>query len=230
MRFRPMPGLTLALLICLPILIGLGVWQYQRWQWKTGVLAEVEASVSAEPLVGLAELDAAIRAGEPLDFRRIQIAGGKARGQTYHYYRPQGRIQWQPFRRVREMGRTVLVGFPIIDDAKKAEIGAPEIAVPAAGYVRRIRPRRGFAEWTGADHNPVENRWFDINPDGAWLDGARVWIDVSDGGDDAGALPVRYPEIANNHVSYMLTWWSFAVIFIIIYLMLHRRAGRLSRQ
>ncbi|MEM7730550.1 MAG: SURF1 family cytochrome oxidase biogenesis protein [Pseudomonadota bacterium] len=52
-----MPGLTLAVLICLPILIGLGVWQYQRWQWKTGVLAEVEAAVTAPPLDGIYRVD-----------------------------------------------------------------------------------------------------------------------------------------------------------------------------
>ena len=46
-KFRPMPWLTAIVAIMLAILISLGVWQYKRLQWKTTLLAEVEASVTA---------------------------------------------------------------------------------------------------------------------------------------------------------------------------------------
>jgi len=72
-QFRPMPVLTIIVAVMLAILISLGVWQYQRLQWKTDLLAEVEASVTAPPLTSLDDLDRAIAAGEPVDFRRILV-------------------------------------------------------------------------------------------------------------------------------------------------------------
>ena len=219
-----MPGLTLAVLICLPMLIGLGVWQYQRWQWKTGVLAEIEAAVSAPPVSGLDDM---MRLRGPIDFRRIDFSG-EAVGETFHLYRPDGNIQWLPVRVVESAGRRALVAFEPIDDADKVTAPAPEMDGPRAGYIRRIRPRGAVAARIRADSNPDTNRWFAVNPDGAWLAGAELYIDASDGAARAADLPVVMPDVPNNHVSYMLTWWSFAVILLVIYGLLHWRAGRLS--
>lgn len=228
LRFRPMPGLTVAVLICMPILIGLGLWQYQRWQWKAGVLAEIDAAVTAPPLQGVSALTD-LPEDTPIDFRRIQIAGS-AKGQTWHVYRPEGAIQWQPFRIVDTDSQSILVGFPAFDDHLKAEFEQPTIGGTRAGYVRRIRPAGGFSKWIGTDDNPAANRWFTINPDGLWLAGSNLYVDLHSTEIDARELPIRRPDIPNNHVSYMLTWWSFAVILLIIYAILHRRAGRLSWQ
>lgn len=225
-RFRPLPGLTLAVLICLPILMGLGLWQYQRWQWKTDVLAEIEAAVTAPPLQGLAVLTA-LPADAPVDFRRIQISGS-ATGPTWHLYAPEGSIQWQPFRFVQSGTAESLVGFTRFDDRVKEAVSAPELEGDRAGYVRRIRPRTGFEKWLGAAHSPDTNRWFEINPEGAWRLDARRYVDLHPTASDASKLPVMRPDIPNNHVSYMLTWWSFALILTIIYALLHIRAGRLS--
>ena len=225
-RFRPMPGLTAAILICLPILIGLGIWQYQRWKWKTSVLAEIDAAVSAEPLSGLSAL-AALPSGSPVDFRRIQVSGD-AVGPTWHLYRPDGAIQWQPFRLVENDGARALVGFPSFDDARKDQVKPPVMTGSRAGYVRRIRPQNVLGRWVSPDNNPATNRWFTVNPAQSWQSDADIYIDLDATETDASALPIRRPDIANNHVSYMLTWWSFAAILLIIYAILHQRAGRLS--
>jgi len=132
LRFRPKPGLTVAVLICLPILIGLGLWQYQRWQWKTGVLAEIDAAVTAPPLQGVNALTD-LPEDTPIDFRRIQITGS-TQGQTWHVYRPEGAIQWQPFRIVDTDSQLILVGFPAFDDRLKAEFEPPRIEGTRAGY------------------------------------------------------------------------------------------------
>ena len=224
-RFRPMPGLTVAVLVCLPVLIGLGVWQYQRWQWKQGVLAEIEAAVTAPPITGLGALETLTG---PVAFRRIQIQG-EAIGPTWHHYAPSGAISWRPFRIVRDGEAEALVGFPSFDDAVKDTVAPPTLSGPRAGYVRRVRPRTGMAAVMGADHNPEANRWFAVNPDGAWAPEETLWVDLHPAQTDAEALPVRRPDIPNNHVSYMLTWWSFAVILLVIYAILHIRAGRLGR-
>ena len=227
-RFRPMPGLTVAVAICLPILIGLGIWQFQRWQWKTGVLAEVEAAVSAPPLQGLAALSTT---DGPLDFRRIEFTG-QAVGETRHLYHPEGNIAWMPMRVVEESGgqgsARAIVGFPTVADSIKDTASAPVMDGVRAGYVRRIQPRRGFARWLGTPDNPERNRYYQVNAGGDWLPGADLYIDASNNRSSADDLPVVMPDIPNNHVSYMLTWWSFALILLGIYAILHRRAGRLS--
>ncbi|MGB3456784.1 MAG: SURF1 family protein [Litorimonas sp.] len=225
-RFRPMPGLTLAVLICLPLLIGLGIWQYQRWHWKTDVLAEIDAAVTAPPLDGLAAL-AALPPAAAVDFRRISIEG-EAVGPAWHVYAPRGAIEWRPFRRVVSDDAKALVGFRPFDDRIKDTASVPSLGGVRAGYVRRVRSEGRFADWFGAKDNPAMNRWFSVNPDGAWLPGTDLYIELDPTETDADALPVQRPDIPNNHVSYMLTWWSFALILLGIYAMLHHRAGRLS--
>ena len=80
LKFRPMPWLTAITAVMLAILISLGVWQYKRLQWKTNLLAEVEASVTAPPLTSLDDLERAIAAGEPVDFRRIALTASPTAG------------------------------------------------------------------------------------------------------------------------------------------------------
>ena len=82
--FRPMPWLTVITAVMLAALISLGVWQYQRLQWKTDLLAEVEASVTAQPLTSLGDLERAIQAGEPVDFRRIMFTASPVVGEPIY--------------------------------------------------------------------------------------------------------------------------------------------------
>ncbi len=49
-QFRPYPGVTIATVIATAILVGLGVWQLQRLQWKLALIAEVESHMTAPPL------------------------------------------------------------------------------------------------------------------------------------------------------------------------------------
>jgi surfeit locus 1 family protein len=49
----PARGLILLTVVstgALAVLIGLGLWQLQRLQWKEGLIAQIEARVNAEPV------------------------------------------------------------------------------------------------------------------------------------------------------------------------------------
>jgi surfeit locus 1 family protein len=65
----PGVGAGVAVLVCLAILIGLGVWQLQRLQWKEGLLAHV-AALQAEPARPLGEV---LARGGDLDFTRVSF-------------------------------------------------------------------------------------------------------------------------------------------------------------
>lgn len=235
--FRPMPGLTIVTIIALAILIALGTWQYQRLQWKTALLADVEAVAEAPPFRSLNEVQNALESGQPIDFRRIAIEAEytpSAHG-PFFVFTPQNRdISWRVFSPVKASGITVFAALKTIPDkAKDAGINPPEGTVSAIGYVRLARPAKGAAKST-----PEKNRWFGFNPlpeTDNWNNtvpgGAdmRFYIDTVPGAQNADDLRPRRPDIRNNHFDYMLTWYGLALVLLVIYLIMHRRAGRLGR-
>ena len=242
MTFRPMPWLTVITAVMLAALISLGVWQYQRLAWKTDLLAEVEASVTAQPLTSLGDLERAIEAGEPVDFRRIMFTASPTAGEPiYAVYRTQkGGIYWDLFQRYGGIyGR-----FDTVLDANKpsgdAVSPAHIVAGVLVGYVRQDHPMGRVEAWSKSKPSPEKNRWFKFNQTGNWgSSDVRVshYIEISktlpfnttdNGAAAAQALPVRRPSIRNNHRDYMLTWFSFAGLLLIFYVLVHRRAGRLS--
>jgi surfeit locus 1 family protein len=239
LQLRPMPWLTGIVAVMLAILISLGVWQYQRLQWKTALLAEVEASVTSPPLTSLFDLERAIAAGEPVDFRRIEFEADGVIGQPiYHVFKSQtGGIFWDIFVPLRQSNLTLFAVTATITSDEKSEIGdiaSETIVSPWVGYVREDHAMGLIEGWVKSQPNRTTNRWFKFNQDSSWGEGlsgdVRLshYIEIETNATDAASLPVRRPTIRNNHRDYMLTWFSFAGLLVIFYLLLHRRAGRLS--
>jgi surfeit locus 1 family protein len=238
LSFKPMPGLSIVLAISVAILISLGVWQYNRLSWKTALLSEIEASVTAPPFKSLSELARAIEDGNPVDFRRIEFDAIPVAGApSFHLYSSQsGGIYWDVVEPLKSQSYTILAKTGELNNKAKAD--APNKVTQTAqnrfvGYARKTYPMGMIESWVKSKANPDTNRYFYFNQTGDWYEGLRIpriegyYIDVVNA-ENADALPVMRPDIANNHFDYMLTWWSFALIFIIIYLILHKRAGRLS--
>lgn len=239
-QFRPMPWLTAIVAIMLAILISLGVWQYQRLQWKTDLLAEVEASVTASPLTSLEDLERAIEAGEPVDFRRIQFQAPQVTGSPiYAVYKTQtGGIYWDLF---TEYGN-IFARFDTVEDKEKPEKTSvcctSDISLWHIGYVREDHPMGLVESKLKSKPNSESNRWFKFNQSGDWGEENTItthYIDIVESTEfglasitSSDDLPVRRPTIRNNHRDYMLTWFSFAFLLIIFYLLIHRRAGRLK--
>ncbi|HEX4183518.1 MAG TPA: SURF1 family cytochrome oxidase biogenesis protein, partial [Caulobacteraceae bacterium] len=63
-------GMTIAVVIALALLVGLGVWQVQRLHWKEGLLARIHALQAAAP-APLAPLLRRASAGADVDFTRV---------------------------------------------------------------------------------------------------------------------------------------------------------------
>ena len=236
LQFKPMPWLSAITAICLAILISLGVWQYQRLHWKKALLAEVEAAVTAPPLSSLAELEASINAGNPVDFRRIGFSAIVDGSASYLVYssRSDG-IYWRQFSPLKEGEHSFFGALGYIKDKDRSEVpGTP--AQPAispadfAGYIRKDHKMGAIEALVKNEANPESNRYFKFNQTGDWAQGsaALYYIDIDTQIMDAGKLPIKRPEIANNHLDYMLTWFSFAGILLFIYGLIHVRSGRLK--
>jgi len=241
-NFRPFPGLTLFTVFSIAILLALGTWQYQRLQWKTTLLAEVEQAVTAPPFGSLRDVRKALSQGEPTDFRRIEFDAEILSGQTPFlvYSRTKLELSWRTFYAATGDGARVFIATGLVPDSERDSVAAVTDSTlqSYAGYVRTARaPERGAAIST-----PSANRWFSFNPmpeTDDWASGLNgefvvqpidsdYYIDVVIGETSAEALPIKRPQIRNNHFDYMLTWYGLALALFVIYIILHVQRGRLS--
>jgi len=237
--FRPLPGLTVLTAIFLAILLSLGTWQYHRLQWKTALLAEIETAANAPPFTSLREVQTALDAGEPVDFRRY---GSNAMtldpSENFYVFTSVNRdISWRIFAPIENHGVIIFCDLATVSDEMRNNIygRGPSAEIAVIGYIRSARSKSR----SDSKSTPDQNRWFGFNPlpktnDWAEMAGVnadmRFYIDRVEGELDAFDIPIRRPDIRNNHLDYMLTWYSFAGIWLIIYFLLHRQQGRFGRE
>src|SRR5579871_2274138 len=81
-RFRPFVGLSIAAATLLAILVGLGVWQLERLQWKLALIAAVQSHLTAPP-IPLAE---ALRRGADAQYRRVSLDGEFENGKEAYVF------------------------------------------------------------------------------------------------------------------------------------------------
>ena len=232
LRFRPYPGVTIAALIAAAILVGLGVWQLQRLQWKLGLIAEVNGHMTAPPV----SLDDMLRLNrDAAQYRRVALSGrfdnskeayvfttGAAGEPVYHILTPirtdDGRVllvdrgyvpkdRRDPATRMPVDGETRLVGVWRVPDA-------PGAFTPAADALHRIWYARDLRGIAAADHIRLA---------------APVVIEA-----DAAPNPGGWPKggqtvvsFRNEHLSYAVTWFGLAAGLIGVYLAYHMSKGRL---
>jgi surfeit locus 1 family protein len=232
LRFKPYPGATVAVLIATGILIGLGVWQLQRLQWKLALIAEVSGHMIAPPI----SLDDAIKMNaEEAQYRRVALAGrfDNARevyvfttdadgAPVYHVltpfltdddrillvdrgYVPKAKID--PASRASVDGETRLVGVWRVPDA-------PGTFTPAADLAHRIWYARDLKGIAATDRialaAPVVIE-ADATPNpGGWPKGGQTVV-----------------SFRNEHLSYAVTWFGLAAGLIGVYLAYHASKGRL---
>ena len=232
LQFRPYPGITIAAVIATAILIGLGVWQLQRLQWKLALIAEVNGHMSAPPL----PLSEALKdSADAMQYRRVALegrfdnakeayvfttaAGGEA---VYHVLTPfltddghnllvdRGFVpkeKLNPATRTPTDGATRLVGVWRMPDAPGTFTPAPDIA----HRIWYSRDLKGIAE---ADHiqlaAPVVIE-ADATPNpGGWPKGGQTVV-----------------SFRNEHLSYAVTWFGLAAGLLGVYLAYHVSKGRL---
>ena len=210
------------------VLLRLGFWQKERLEWKTEYLAEGERSVEARPFRSLADIERAIAAGEPVNYRRVALDAEPAPDTpVWRVYRGNRGTDflWERFV-VAESGSRgrVLVGY---DEVAGERADVPDFGGRVFGHVRHYSDVEDLAD----NRYRVEaNEYYSFNPDLLWSEGRGVrpdlWIDALPGIASADSLPVRRPDIRNNHFQYMLTWWSFAAMLVVYAVILYRREDR----
>jgi len=233
LRFRPYPGVTVAAVIATAILIGLGVWQLERLQWKLALIAEVNGHMAAAPI----SLGEALKAdADSMQYRRVALSGrfdnakeayvfttGAAGEPVYHVltpfltddgetllvdrgFVPKSRLD--PSARTQIEGETRLVGVWRVPDA-------PGAFTPVPDKAHRIWYARDLQGIAAADHIQLA---------------APVVIEA-----DAAPNPGGWPKggqtvvsFRNEHLSYAVTWFGLAAGLLGVYLAFHISKGRLG--
>ena len=233
-RFRPLLVLTLWFVPALALLIGLGLWQVQRLHWKEALIARVESRIS-EPA---APLDDVLSHGlANAEWRHVSVHGALQNDDELYLFAPSQ--AGQPGYHVvtpllLEGGSAVLIdrGF-VPEDLKNPTArpkGQPAGDVTVTGVLRLSEAPGLFTPAPDQAHRA----WYvkDL-PSMAEAAGVTLRAPIIIEADDT-PNPGEYPkggqtrvDFPNNHLQYALTWFGLALVLAVIYLLYHRKQGRL---
>jgi surfeit locus 1 family protein len=230
--FTPVFWPTVISIPCFLVALALGTWQVQRLGWKQGLIDERTAQLSAAPV----SLPASIEPGDPaLDFHRVRLTGSflhnrelylaarSLRGNT-------GYDVITPLRRAD--GSVVLVDRGWVPNERKLPERRADGQVSGEvtiDGIARTRFRKGYFQ---PDNDPEKNVWFwiDVNAMGQAA-GVKPMPLIVEAGD--GFAPGGWPkggqtrvDLSNNHLSYVVTWYSVALTIVVIYVLWHRKHAR----
>lgn len=219
-------GMTIAALIGLAILVGLGAWQLQRLKWKEGLLAHIAALQSA-PARPIGPVLDALSQGRDVDFTRVKVScPGLAAAPSVELY---AILQGQAGARLisacqveSARYRTVLVDRGFVPDTVTARPAVdPGATTPliVTGVLRKPEHGNLFTPPSSP------RRWFVRDAAGM----ARQLGAPAPAPDFLMAETVTNPEfkglisaplptdIPNRHFEYALTWFGLAGSLACVY-------------
>ncbi|MEJ0026113.1 MAG: SURF1 family protein [Rhizomicrobium sp.] len=234
MRFRPLPGITVAAAILLALLIGLGVWQLQRLQWKLALIEQVNRNLTAPPL----PLDRILALGPKAEYRRVALAGRFDNAKEAYIFGigVEGAPVFHvvvPFQ--TDDGRELLVDRGIVPRDLRDPATRPRGVV--AGETKLVGVWR--APDTGGAFTPqpdLKSRiWFDRDTAAIARNlGVRLSAPAlieADATPNPGGWPRGGQTVVtfrNEHLQYAITWFLMAAGLLAVYIAYHVSAGRLT--
>jgi surfeit locus 1 family protein len=232
--FRPHLVPTLLTIPVVLVCAALGGWQLQRLEWKRALIAQREAAVTGAPVA----LPPSIADARTLEFHPVVDEGVFLHDKEIFLgaIGPKGAAGFDVLTPLREPGgRVVFVnrGFVPTDlkDPAKRAAGQPAGSIRVGGLLRV--PPDTKPGWFVPDNRADINYWF-------WVDlpaiGTAAGLgDVAPFTIDADATPnpggwpkggVTPLVLPNDHLQYAITWFSLAIVALVIYLLSQRGGGR----
>lgn len=231
---------TILTLLALPLLVGLGIWQLERLEWKRALIERIETRTTQPPIPFPSPPDWTVLDPEALDYRPVTVIGRFDHARELHWFgqNEEGAAGYHIITPLTlEDGGYVFVdrGFVPIDlKAPQARAqGQVEGWVTVTGLARRAATR---GHLDVAD-DPQNNVWFvrDIAAMSAAAGVAPVApvFVAADATPNPGGWPkggATRVELRNTHLQYAVTWFGLAAVLIVVYLAYHRVQGRLGRR
>lgn len=239
MRNTELIRLTAFTVAGLALLIGLGVWQLNRLEWKEGLIARIEARTQRAPMT-LKEAIALAREKRDPSYYRVRVEGRFHHAKERYLYALSfdGQPGWHVITPLETVeGNMVLVdrGFvpDSLSDPSTRALGQIQRLVTVTGLVRAPETQALFTP----DNEPDAKRWFSRDLPGmarSMFPGGTIEVapfflevektDVPGGWPDGGQTRL---EIPNNHLQYAITWFLLGACLLIVYgvyvLSLYRR-------
>jgi surfeit locus 1 family protein len=218
------------------VLIGLGTWQLFRLAEKQALLADIAQRTTAPP-ISLSEVLARRDKGAGIEFVAVKTKGTfDHRSERHKLATFEGSPGWEiitPF--TSDEGIVVLVDRGVVSDDVRGVDKRPENTSPVelTAVVRVHDNERGFFDL----ENDVDgNIWY-------WWDVPAMLSSVSFAtemkvapfvlqalpGDDTKKFPrTSKPEaqLRNNHLQYAITWFSLAIVLLVIAGLFIRKLAR----
>jgi surfeit locus 1 family protein len=229
---------TIFTLAVLPILIGLGTWQWQRKAWKENLISQVQSRSTAEP-VSYDEALARASIPDDAEYLRVRVSGTYDHASERHVYAParQG-SGWHVYTVLKpDDGKPMLLinrGWvpEAVKDASKRPDGQIQGTVTVTGLVRAPEAKG----WFTPDNDVASNRWYSRD-----LTGMRSSLTDAIGTEpnfapfaiDAEAEPANpggWPKggtteirLTNSHLQYVVTWYGLALTLIGVFVAFARQ-------
>ena len=189
------------------ILVWLGMWQLQRLEWKTDLLAQIESRMSQEPV----ELPSVVTLTHD-NYRQVTFEGVLT-GSTAHFLTSDRNTGpgYKVIAAAAAPGRRVMIdlGFVPIDQKPQFEQLFGGISIVGNVYFPNevdplYTPMPDFAQ------NIFFARDLELMPE--YLDTERVLIVATQVEPDFGTIPQRVAHnLPNDHFGYAITWFLLAL-------------------
>jgi surfeit locus 1 family protein len=229
---RPTPIAWILFLGALITTAGLGTWQVQRLEWKNALIAEINAAKEENPFTNdTLPSDAATL--KEKNFWPVKLTGVWDSMIEYHlaprYYKSQlGYHLVQPLQLPDK--RIVLINRGWIP-AKMKDIGTRPHSIGAGretvtGMLRYGNERNPFTP----QNQKEKNVWFgrDVQEMADFYDVKNVLPAMVDqvGEQTNDKLPIPSDgaiHLRNDHLTYIITWYSIALAVLIIFILSHKK-------
>jgi surfeit locus 1 family protein len=231
--FRPGWAASISVMLMLPILIGLGIWQLQRLAWKNNLIGELTARLQT------ASVDLPMLIDHPADwrFRSVRLEG--VYDPTTVVSIPGRVVNGQLGSKIltllrRKDGMAVVVDRGWVVQRDVAEYLASKKNIPDG-----VRSISGLARIPEAgniftpNNRPAEQSWYQPDPLAMgryWgiANVAPIWVQqsVPEPETDApviGSLPTA--DLPNNHLGYAVTWFGLGLVLAVIYVVFGLKRG-----
>lgn len=229
-------------LFCIAILVGLGVWQIERREWKLDLIGRVEQRIHAPATAAPGPLEWSRVTARTHEYERVRLSGSylNDRETFVQAVTTLGGGFWvvTPFR--TDAGFVVLVNRGFVPPDRKAPAARRadliEGATTVTGLLRISEPGGGFLR----ENDPAHDRWY--SRDVAAIAALRGLTDAAPFFVDADAIAgAAWPRggltvvsFRNSHLVYALTWFGLAAMLsaalgVAHYRGLQQAAGRKRR-
>ncbi|MDB5420953.1 MAG: Surfeit locus 1 family protein [Brevundimonas sp.] len=222
--------LTLFTAPALAFLIGLGVWQVQRLQWKEGLIDQADAAATSAP----AAIETVLAAADPEFRKALVVCPGLATArfvelQSIHESGAGSRLI--SVCRAPGQDKPFLIDRGFISDEVTARPRVAESTMPLSLLVELRRTPKAGGGMTPA---PADNRFYARDSAaiakalGAENPSEFTLFALSSTNPEIAALGASAPPaaFANNHLGYAMTWFGLAIALVGFYLALVWRRMR----